>query len=72
MKKKNVYIYIIYVYKVEKFFFFSEKLEKKDIKKINFINLFGLEVKKILFLGFTKCKTEENKNFRNLFGYYGK
>ena len=28
-------------------------------KKINFINLFGLEVKKILFLGFTKCETEE-------------
>ena len=36
-------------------FFFSEKLEKKKF----FINLFGLEVKKILFLGFTKCKTEE-------------
>ena len=29
--------------------------------KINFINLFGLEVRKILFLGFTKCKTEGNK-----------
>ena len=33
--------------------------EKKNKIKINFISLFGLEVKKIIFLGFTRCKTEE-------------
>ena len=27
-------------------------------KKKFFISLFGLEVKKIIFLGFTRCKTE--------------
>ena len=32
-------------------------LEKKNKKKI--ISLFGLELKKIIFLGFTRCKTEE-------------
>ena len=30
-------------------FFYSEKLEKNKVKKINFINLFGYEVKKINF-----------------------
>ena len=35
--------------KVEKFFFFTVKSWKKKIKKINFINLFGYEVKKIIF-----------------------
>ena len=50
----------IYVYKVENFFcFFNVKLEKKKLKKINFINLFGYEVKKIIFLNVTRCKTEE-------------
>ena len=37
---------------------------EKKIKKINFISLFGLEVKKIIFLDFTRCKlkkSEENK-----------
>ena len=37
----------IYIYKVEKFYV-SVKLEKKEAKKINFINLFGYEVKKII------------------------
>ena len=32
-------------------FFYSVKLEKK-VKKINFINLFGYEVRKIIFLDF--------------------
>ena len=45
---RNIYIYI-YIEGGEIFFFFySEKLEKK-VKKINFINLFGYEVKKIIF-----------------------
>ena len=45
---------------MEKFFFFySVKLEK-ELKKINFINLFGYEVKNIIFKGFTRCKMEEN------------
>ena len=39
----------------------KKKNWKKKLSKINFINLFGLEVRKILFLGFTKCKTEGNK-----------
>ena len=41
------------------FFFLVKNWKKNKNKKIKFINLFGLEVKKILFLGFTKCKTEE-------------
>ena len=36
-----------------------KKKKKRNKKKINFINLFGLEVKKIIFLDFTRCKTEE-------------
>ena len=39
--------------------FYSVKLEKKNLKKLNFINLFGYEDKKIMFLDFTRCKTEE-------------
>ena len=37
------------------------KLEqrKKKIKKINFIKLLGYEVKKIIFLDFTRWKIEE-------------
>ena len=36
-------------------------MKKNDkVKKINFINLFGYEVKKIIFQGFTSCKIEEN------------
>ena len=34
--------------------FYSVKLEKKNLKKLNFINLFGYEKKKIMFLGFTR------------------
>ena len=30
------------------------------MKKINFINLFGHEVKKIIFQDFTSCKIKEN------------
>ena len=41
--------------------FYCVKLEKKNLKKLNFINLFGYEEKKIMFLDFTRCKTEENK-----------
>ena len=45
-------------------------------KKINFINLFGYEVKnkkfpKVLY-GVKLKKSEENKFFRNLFVYSGK
>ena len=48
---RNIYIYIyiytgIYVYKVGKLFFLQCKTGKK---KINFINLFGYKVKKIIF-----------------------
>ena len=45
-----------------KFFFFGVlqcKTGKKKLKKLNFINLFGYEEKKIMFLDFTRCKTEE-------------
>ena len=57
-KKKYIYIYIYILrwrnfflsVKVEKFFFFfTVKSWKKKIKKINFINLFGHEEKKIWF-----------------------
>ena len=48
--------------------FYSVKLEKENkenkfiwftVKCFYSINLFGYEVKKIIFLGFTRCKTEE-------------
>ena len=39
--------------------FYSVKLEKKNLKKLNFINLFGYEDNKIMFLDFKRCKTEE-------------
>ena len=45
-------------------FFYSVQLKKKKIKKINFINLFGHEVKKIIskVLQVVKLKkSEENK-----------
>ena len=46
--EKYIYIYIyMYVYKVENFFFTVKNLKRK-VKKINFINLFGYEVKKII------------------------
>ena len=47
-----------------KIFFFGVlqcKTGKKKLKKLNFINLFDYEENKIMFLDFTRCKTEENK-----------
>ena len=37
----------------------KKKLEQRGEMKINFINLFGLEVKKLIFK-VLQCKTEEN------------
>ena len=34
-----------------------------------FTNLFGLEVKKILFLGFTKCTTKEKMKKINFYKF---
>ena len=61
--RKKIYIKVekknLYSVKVEKFF--TVKSWKQKMKKISFINLFGHEVKKIIFLDFTSCKIEENK-----------
>ena len=54
--RKNIYMYIRWR---NFFFLYSVKLEKK-VKKINFINLFSYEEKKIIFKDFTSSKMEEN------------
>ena len=42
--------------------FYSVKLGKKNFKKLNFINLFGYEEKKIMFLDFTSVKLKKSEN----------
>ena len=56
----NIYIYIyIYMYIRWRNFFFTVKNWNKKIKKINFINLFGLEVKKNYFFWFYSVKLKK-------------
>ena len=44
---------------LRKFFGTTWSRIKRKINKINLISLFGLDVKKIMFLGFTRRKIEE-------------